>query len=160
MVSLDSHPFASWWTGPVTTGAGPILTVLDRRNRPEPSKENLTAYDKALQPIIAMQDDKNGFGLWMNGLYNGVELAKDADPEDVIAAVVNINRSNIGTKGYRVLRIKRLEGEEGKRFVALIAAGKSTKTLLCLPISDKQWWSRVYTAPIDSADSADAAKKK
>jgi hypothetical protein len=155
-VSLESHPFASWWTGPVTTE--PVqFTVLDRRNRLEPSKEDLAAYDKALQPIIDRTNEKHG--LWMNGGFPEVKLAKDADPEDVIAAVVNVNRSNIGTKAYRVLLIKRLDHEEGMRFVALISAGKSTKALLCFPIAEKQWWSRVYDAVIESPEAAKSRGK-
>ncbi len=155
-VSLESHPFASWWTGPVTTE--PVqFTVLDRQNRPAPSKEDLAAYDKALQPTIDLTKEK--FGLWMNGARGGLHLAKDADPEDVIAAVVNMNRSNIGTKAYRVLRIKRLEDDEGRRFVALISAGKATKALLCFPIADNQWWSRVYGAAIESAEGTKSGGK-
>ena len=133
------------------------FTVLDRRKRPEPSKEDLAAYDKALQPTITLTNEIGG--LWMNGIFQGIDLAKDADPEDVIAAVVNMNRSNIGTKAYRVLRIKRLDGEDGKRFVALISAGKSTKALLCLPLSGKQWWSRVYDAAIESPEATKSRGK-
>src|SRR5580704_1410459 len=102
-VSLDA-PFGKGfhhWTGPLTTE--PVqLTVLDRKHRPEPSKKDLAAYDKALQPIIALTSD-NGGGLWMNGSFPNVKLAKTSDPDDVIAAVVNVNRANLDTKAYRVL---------------------------------------------------------
>jgi hypothetical protein len=137
------------WTGPITTE--PVqFTVLDRINRAKPSAKDLAAYDKALQPIITLTNEEHG--LWINGAFPNVKLAKDADPEDVIAAAVNVNRSNIGTKAYHVLRIKRLDGEAGKRFVALISAGKSTKAVLCFPISEELWWSRVYDATVETAD--------
>jgi hypothetical protein len=150
-VSLE-NPFGKdrhIWTGPITTE--PVqFTVLDRKNRAKPSAKELAAYDKALQPVLKITSDEHG--LWMNGAFPIVKLEKGADPEDVVAAVVNVNRSNIGTKAYRVLLIKRLEGEEGKRFVALISAGRSTKAVLCFPISEDHWWSRVYDAAVEMAD--------
>jgi hypothetical protein len=152
-VSLEA-PFGKGfhhWTGPLTTESAQF-TVLDRKNRAAPSQKDLAAYQKALQPIITLTND-NG-GLWTNGGFPEIKLSKTSDPEDVITAVVNVNRANLGTKAYLVLLIKRLDGEEGKRFVALISVGKSTKTLLCFPISEGKWWSRTYDASIEADPSA------
>jgi hypothetical protein len=136
------------WTGPLTTEPVPF-TVLDRKHRAEPSKKDLAAYEKALQPVIKLTSDGTG-GLWMNGLFPEIKLAKTSEPADVIAAVVNVNRSNLGTKAYHILLIKRLEDEGGKRFVALISVGKVSKALLCFPIAEDQWWSRTYDVSIEA----------
>ncbi len=135
------------WTGPLTTA--PVrFTVLGRNGRQEPTQRDRDSYEKAVEPVIKRTHELGG--LWMNGGFPEIKIAKAADPEDVIAAVVNVNRSNIGTKAYRVLLIKRLEEEDGKRFVALIAVGKSTKALLCFPIAENRWWSRTYDASVEA----------
>jgi hypothetical protein len=150
-VSLEA-PFGKGyhhWTGPLTTE--PVqFTVLDSKQRAEPSKKDLAAYDKALKPVLRLTEQVGG--LWMNGHFPDIKLAKAADPEDVIAAVVNVNRSNLGTKAYHVLLVKRLKEEDGKRFLALISVGKATKALLCFPIFEDRWWSRSYDATIESVD--------
>jgi hypothetical protein len=152
-VSLED-PFGKGshcWTGPVTTE--PVqFTVLDRKQRAEPSKKELAAYEKAVQPIIKLTSDPGG--LWTNGRSPEIKIEKGADAEDVIAAVVNADRPNLNTKAYRVLYFKKLEGEEGKRIVALIAVGKATKTVLCFPISEDKWWARSYDATIEVEPAA------
>jgi hypothetical protein len=147
-VSLED-PFGKGshhWTGPLTTEAV-RFTVVERKLYEAPSKQDLAAYEKAVQPVIKLTQEVGG--LWLNGGYPEIKLAKTANPEDVIAAVVNVNKSNLGTKVYRVLLVKRLEEDDGKRFVALISVGKTTKALLCFPVSENQWWSRSYNATVE-----------
>lgn len=133
------------WTGPLQTEAI-ALTIANESRFPKPTEMEISAYDKAMQPTIELTKEKHG--LWLNGSFPDIKLADGADADEVIAAAVNRNRSNIGSKAYRVLRIHELDGQADKKSAALISVGKSTKVLIFYSLGGGKWWTRFYAADL------------
>src|SRR3954469_23661944 len=100
-VSLTS-PFGPGyfeWLGPVTTQ--PIEITITPAQPQAVTTEQLAAYDAAIDKTTAKLLPN---GLWMNGMSPRIDLPKDAGADDVIDMAVN--NSSLGTKAYRILRVK------------------------------------------------------
>jgi hypothetical protein len=133
------------WCGPLKTE--PVdFTIANESSTTQPTEREIAAFDKAMEPTIELTREKNG--LWLNGGFPEIKLPDGAEAEDVIAAAVNVNRSNLGSKGYRVLRLRQLDGETDKKAAALISVGKSTKVLIFFSLGKGKWWTRFYKADL------------
>lgn len=143
-VSLPDFPIGDdkhFWLGPVTTK--PIeLTIADAPARAE-TKQEVAAYDVAIAHVT---DKLQPHGMWMNGGFPQVNLPKQATAEAVIDMAVNL--SILGSKDYRVLRVRPFNNDGASGHAALLRVGKGYKVAVLFPIGPDGWWSRFYDSDL------------
>ncbi len=139
-------PSPHMWVGPLTTDAVELKVSEAAANAKEssPTAQEVADYDNAIDQV-AQKLDPNG--LWQNGGFPEIKLPADAKPEDVIASAVNVY--DLGSKAYRILRVKRLDRSRGDDMsAALVRVGKSPKVLAFYPTGKSGWWTRFYDTEI------------
>ena len=147
------QPGYHFWTGPVTT------EPVDLKIRPRqlvgvdagPNVDEVAAYDALIDRVTSKLDPH---GLWLNGVAPDIKLPRVATPEDVVDAAVNTHV--LGSKRYRVFRVRRIERLDQSVSAVLLSVGGKTKVLLFFPGGNVSWWTRFYDVEAATPDSQPA----
>ena len=135
-------PGPHMWVGPLTTDAVELKVSEAAANAKEsqPTAQEVADYDNAINQVVQKLEPG---GLWENGSFPEIKLPADAKQEDVIAFAVNMH--DLGSKAYRILRVKRLDRSRGDDMsAALVRVGTKPTVLIFYPIGKNGWWTRFY----------------
>jgi len=127
------------WTGPVSTETVEFTISKTGKHETPPTEEEVAAYDDAINRVT---DRLEPGGLWLNGGFPDIKLPADANAQDVVASAVNTHR--LGSKAYRILRVRRIDRPTGGISAALVKVGATTKVLIFFPDGKDGWWTRFY----------------